>query len=60
MKDMCDDMFKEIYRKYIKRYPHLANIRYGNWKRKFAQNALMVAVPEDVTGAELHELSKMC
>lgn len=54
---MTETRYQEIRRKYIARYPHLAQIKS---RRTFAQNALRLAVPKTVTGLDLLDLSSLC
>ena len=52
--------FEEVRQAYIKRYPNLANVKYGkNWKWHFSSNALRLEVPEGVTVQEVLELAKI-
>ena len=54
---MTETRYKEINRKYVEAYPHLAQIKS---RRVFAQNALRLAVPKTVTGLDLLDLLTLC
>lgn len=56
---MTPERLQKIKELYIKQYPQLKNIKYGNAEKAFWEAATILVSPKGVTPAEHYELTKL-